>query len=213
MKRTGLLFLIALFITAGTVVILKLATAGDLEPSDPPDSTMHTLEEIYNKPVWDMPEHTFVVWAPNPRFAVSDNDTPAGEEDDLVLDRETGLIWARNANVASSTKAWISAMIWCHSNCGLGNRFGWRLPTVEELSSLLVTITNPDSPLPEGHPFINVQEEYYWTSTNYRTPFLDHAWAVRFTTDPFKVTSKDKDTEALHTWPVRGGSGPETRVW
>ena len=35
----------------------------------------------------------------NPRFAIYDLGTPADEGDDLVLDKEKGLIWTRNANL------------------------------------------------------------------------------------------------------------------
>jgi hypothetical protein len=37
---------------------------------------------------------------PNPRFAIYDPGTPTDKGDDLVLDKEKGLIWTRNANLA-----------------------------------------------------------------------------------------------------------------
>ena len=42
----------------------------------------------------------WVEYKPNPRFAIHDPGTPTEKADDLVLDRKTGLIWARNANLA-----------------------------------------------------------------------------------------------------------------
>jgi hypothetical protein len=39
--------------------------------------------------------------ATNPRFAVYDPGTPADETYDLVLDKETGLVWARDAKTVN----------------------------------------------------------------------------------------------------------------
>jgi len=194
----------ALCALAAVLAILSVVLAGSLEPAGQPQPTMHTLEQLYHRPIWPMLDKQFVDWPDNPRFAVCDD-----VYGDMVLDKETGLIWSRDANPFANPTQWIMAKIKCHSNFARGNRRGWRLPTVEELSSLI----GPGDPaLPQGHPFTNVQSGYYWSSTNYKTSALDHAWAVLMTTGTFEVTSKDK-TESHYFWPVRGGSGPETRVW
>lgn len=44
---------------------------------------------------------------------IYNHGTPEDERDDLVLDKETGLIWARNANLARETKTWKDAIIYC----------------------------------------------------------------------------------------------------
>src|SRR5262245_64403301 len=70
-----------------------------------------------------------------------------------VLDRETGLVWQRSPLPPTS---WTSASSVC-AVTGTGGRMGWRLPTVNEITSLFdpsafgASGTNP--PLPAGHPF------------------------------------------------------------
>ena len=198
-------------VVCGAVGFFVLAQAGDLEPSSPPAPTMKTLEEVYNRPIWDLWGKKFVDWPANPRFAIYDGLLVGWDIDDMVLDKETGLVWARDANAAGMTMPWISAVIWCYG-FDAGERRGWRMPTVEELGSLMDTASHPDAPLPEGHPFINVQAAYYWSSTNYKTVALDHAWVTKMDTGTGILTSKDK-TESHYLWPVRGGSGPALRTW
>ena len=102
---------------------------------------------------------------PNPRFAIYDPGTPTQEGDDLVLDKETELVWARNANLAGKYLTWEDAITYCQ-NLTLGNLKGWRLPTQEELSSL-VDPSRSVPALPSGHPFINVKAIHYWSSTQH----------------------------------------------
>ena len=102
---------------------------------------------------------------PNPRFAIHDPGTPTEEGDDLVLDKETELIWARNANLAGKYLTWEEATVYC-KNLDIGNLKGWRLPTQEELSSL-VDPSRSVPALPGGHPFINVKAIHYWSSTQH----------------------------------------------
>ena len=98
--------------------------------------------------------NTSIAWkdhAPNPRFAIydpkgdSNPSNPATLSDDLVLDKETGLVWARDANLLGSND-WLGSNTLCRE-LELGNRSGWRLPTVEEISSLV----DPTQPSPISH--------------------------------------------------------------
>ena len=56
-------------------------------------------------PIWKITQKQSaksVKWVdhdPNPRFAIYDTQTPDDPSDDLVLDKETGLVWARDANL------------------------------------------------------------------------------------------------------------------
>ena len=80
---------------------------------------------------------------------------------DAVLDWETGLVWEKSPG--TELKDWDSAVLYAY-NKNVGGRGGWRLPTVEELRSLIdPTQLNPA--LPSGHPFTNVQSDDYWSST------------------------------------------------
>ena len=136
---------------------------------------------------------------PNPRFAIYDPETPEKKTDDIVLDKETGLVWARDANYANGEKAWQHAVLFCR-NVALGNRKGWRLPSVVEFSSL-VDPSTPMPSLPEGHPFVKVQSTTYWTSTLYET-ISAYAWSVNLSNGNVRNTPYKSYN---FVWPVRGG--------
>lgn len=119
-----------------------------------------------------------------------------------VLDKKTGLTWAKNANIAAGTKTWLEAMRY-PQNLVIGHRKGWRLPTVEELSSLLDRHrSNPA--LPDGHPFENVKSAFffYWSSTTYEGD-SSRAWVVGMNIG--KVTDHLKVFDSC-VWPVLGGN-------
>lgn len=84
-------------------------------------------------------------------------------------------------------------------NLDLGDRKGWRGPTVEEFASLFDT-TQSVPALPSGHPFSNVQYSGYWSSTTY-AGLPDRAWHVHMSGN----VSQQLKSYALFVWPVRGG--------
>jgi len=181
---------------------LTNASAGDLEPTDPPGPTMKTLNEIHDKPVWRMLHKVFADWPSNPRFAVCDNGTPGDSTDDIVLDKATGLMRPRDGNIFNTDKGWQDAVLSCH-NLALGYRKGWRLPTIEELSSLF-DISQGSPALPSGHPFINVQNSY-WSSTTYDFN-TTHAYSVAMSNGNVSHVQKE-NWPNVWAWPVRGGNG------
>ena len=157
-------------------------------------------------PVWKITQDGTVdsvpwVDATNPRFAVYDPGTPGDESDGVVLDKETGLIWQRS--VDSSTYNWHQATAAAYDKY-IGGRKGWRLPTVEELASLVNPNTTPSPVLPDGHPFVNVEPTSYWTSVTY-TVYTNNAWVVDFNEGGAKVSDKDVAQKPL--WCVRAGQG------
>lgn len=190
---------------ATAMVLPGLISAGSLEPDAAPGPTMKTLEEIYNRnrPIWPMLDKTFVDWAANPRFAVCDNGTDADELDDMVLDKETGLVWERKSR-GSYYKDWQEAVYSGFSYSG-GHRMGWRLPTIEELGSLIDKNESPA--LPQGHPFKFVHpENHKWSSTTYQ---VDNTKAYTFSMDGnIHIRLKTDTANSLEVWRVRGGSGP-----
>ena len=110
--------------------------------------------------------------APNPRFAVFDVNGNNGTADpdryneDAVLNKDTGLIWPRNASYLVEQLTWLDAMYFCRMHAHIFGSFkGWRLPTPEELASHVST-TETGPAMPVGHPFLYVQSDYYWTSTS-----------------------------------------------
>ncbi|MEA1934028.1 MAG: DUF1566 domain-containing protein [Thermodesulfobacteriota bacterium] len=116
---------------------------------------------------------------------------------EAVLDKETGLTWAKDANIVAATKTWQNAMSYCR-NLSIADRKGWRLPTVEELASLVDT-TQDNPALPSGHPFVNVQSDFYWSSTAYEY-HPDVAWGVGMYGGGVYVDDKGN---RYYVWPVR----------
>lgn len=186
---------------------LYTAFSGDLEPTAAPGSTMYTLEEMHNYKVWRMLGKTFVDHTDNNRFAVYDPATPADNTDDLVLDKDTGLIWARKAG--SDVENINVATFGCR-NLSLGDRKGWRIPGVEELSSLIDMSAAGNPMLPSGHPFVSVQTgagEYYWTDTTASAAVdggLSLIYGVNMGNGDVDIYA-NLGTPSTYTWPVWGG--------
>lgn len=121
--------------------------------------------------------------------------------DEAVLDKETQLVWERSAAFGTPT-TWVEAQSHCATRV-VGGRMGWRLPTIEELTSLI----DPSAPevgakLPPGHPF-NVGTTNYWSSTT-RAGNPDVAWFVRLALGEAITVLKIAD---FRTWCVRGRQG------
>lgn len=196
-----------LIIMATVFIFASTANAGSLTPSAPPAPTMKSLDDIHGavttpnkKPIWSVYGKDFVDWPANPRFAIYDGGTANFNSDDMVLDKETGLVWARDAGLFTDTGD--SALYSCIVQT-LGGRMGWRLPTVEELLSLIDPNQKP-IPLPIGHPFINVKQTDYWTSTEV-TGYPGNAYTVMLVNiygrPPVGGASK---SNTCYVWPVRG---------
>ena len=171
----------------------------------------NTLRRV-SLPIWGITQEgtgLSVKWqdnAPNPRFAIydpqgdSNPDDPSTWYGDLVLDKETGLVWER---CSTSHTNWYSAIGDCY-NKYLGGRMGWRLPTIEELASLLDPNAWPPY-LVSGHPF-GVRLGCHWSSTTYaESP--SRAWHVDFLDGVVGVSAKSLN----HcVWCVRGGQGQDS---
>ncbi|MDP1863579.1 MAG: DUF1566 domain-containing protein [Thiobacillus sp.] len=132
-----------------------------------------------------------VPW-PEPRFDV---------RDDEVMDRLTGLIWCRNGNLAEFPLTWQEALDFV-ATMNREQLFGhsdWRMPNRRELRSLLSLQTKLPA-LPEHHPFIEVFNGWYWTSTTAAISPA-HAWYVAL--DGARMFYGGKD-QSFMLWPVRG---------
>jgi len=187
-KSILVLAIITVFVSAA-FLLPKLIGAGELEPSAPPGPTMKTLDEI--PPTWSQ------ILPASERFVPVLNY-------EAVLDKETGLVWAADANLFGK-KTWDDAIYYCADQVDLGGRKGWRLPTREELASLLdVSETEPALPLGYDSYFSNVQLDFYWSSTP-RHGFEEtpRAWYVNMGSSSVNNTWQDY---LLYVWPVRGGN-------
>lgn len=181
MRKRWLWLLVVLVIPVGYA---GLAMTGSLEPSAPPGSTMKTLDEI--PPAWSQK-------LPVAQRFVLVLDGAA------VLDKETGLVWERSPD--TTLRTWIDAIYYAYGK-NVGDRGGWRVPTVEELRTL-VDPTQSNPALPSGHPFSNVQLSRYWASTT-NVYNIDSAALVLFSTGQAGSFGK---TNTSYVWCVRGGHG------
>ena len=181
------------------------ALGGPLDPPGPVSSTYLTLD------AWDR--------------ALSGTDGTACDSSRFkcvlsnaaILDRETGLVWVRSLTFTAETD-WYASADQC-ANLGVGGRFGWRLPTVEELMSLYdLTNTNPDPSFPDGFPFTisgfgaMVDPEGFWTST-VPAQLPNAAYIVDFVGSTpgspggAAVVDTKEASSTYRPWCVRGGQG------
>jgi hypothetical protein len=123
-----------------------------------------------------------------------------------VRDNETGLVWEQSPGTGNF--GWAEAQSVCNTN-PVGNRLGWRLPTIQELASLIDPSVPPPGPtLPVGHPFSNVQSDslnLYWSATTFAGN-TSVAWGVPFYNGGVNLGDKSASSNRL-VWCVRGGQG------
>jgi len=180
----------------GLIVLVMVAFA-----TSPAEAQTVAPGPYYATPSWDQ-TLACTTLANCPRFIVLSNMSSAA-----VLDRETGLVWERSPTAPPTdpgTFDWFGAQLHCNS-LTVGNRKGWRLPTLQELASLVDGDTaNFSSPrLPPGHPFTNVQPSTYCSATTLASD-TSHAWFVNFNNG--NVDDHGKST-TVFVWCVRGGQG------
>jgi hypothetical protein len=177
------------------IIALAIVTFGTI----PAEAQTVANGPYYAAPSWDqtLPSST--------RFIVLSN-----MGSNAVLDRETGLVWERSPS--TTEVSWYQAQMYCNS-LTLGNRKGWKLPTLQELQSLVdPSVPSPGPTLPTGHPFQNVQAVFdgYWSATtnDIEIPGFGHvaAWFVSFKDGT--IASEPKHNISDHYgWCVRGGQG------
>jgi len=123
--------------------------------------------------------------------------------DQAVLDKETGIVWERSPD--PTTRNWHDSVIHCYRR-NVGGRMGWRMATIEELTSL-IDQTQANPALPAGHPFIGIPTAgcAYWSATT-RTDAPSAAWALGCNVGsvPF---SGDKASNFDPAWCARGFRG------
>ena len=136
------------------------------------------------------------------------------------MDNLTGLIWLKKANCIGTDNLgvdtdgtsndgmvyWQTALNFVTNlnttpaNCGV-TQTDWRLPNLRELQSL-IDYGRFSPALPSGHPFLNVQSDYYWSATTFAND-AGYAWYVRLNVGSVYIGNKTTDT--YYVWPVRGG--------
>ncbi len=175
----------------GLAIVLSVAgivRGGPLDPASPPSPTMRTLDEL--PPAWGL-SLSATGGCSSQRFACVLSGVG-------VLDRETGLVWDRNPEADQN---WLTAKTGCR-NAVIGNRKGWRLPTLSELQTLIDPAASPK--VPSGNPFnvlLTTSVDFYWTSTENPVD-SSVAWTVTFQSGGHAEKLKT-DTTGRHTLCVR----------
>jgi hypothetical protein len=121
---------------------------------------------------------------------------------EAALDRETGLVWQVTPGIGSpygSDSNWYGATLNC-VGVGTGGRYGWRLPTYHEISSL----ADASGALPAGHPFQVGSRQLFWSTTIY--PGNASLAFVRNIVAP-TLLFDDRVAASANVWCVRGGQG------
>lgn len=103
-----------------------------------------------------------------------------------------------------SVPTWPEACDYCY-NKALGNRKGWRLATVEELTSLIDPAQSSPA-LPKDHPFSIGGGPCAWSATTSRIE-SDQALTVSLDTGEVMYQDKTEDGHGEWAWCVRGGIG------
>ena len=127
---------------------------------------------------------------PVPRFVV---------RNEAVKDRLTGLYWLKDANISSGPMTWEKCFNFVKKlDLPLPEKtMQWRLPTINELESL-VDCSRHSPALPQGHPFMNVMDVYWSSTSSFFEP--DWAWALYLNKGATGVGFKKE--KGFHLWPV-----------
>lgn len=116
-----------------------------------------------------------------------------------VLDRLTGLYWLQDADASPGKMDWLETLHYVKSLAVPlpETALQWRLPTINELESL-VDCSRHSPALPDGHPFKNVRDVYWSSTTSFFEP--DWAWALYLNKGATGVGFKQE--KGFHLWPV-----------
>lgn len=126
---------------------------------------------------------------------------------EAVLDKESQIVWEKTPDNTSTT--WFGARNTCVRK-EVGGKAGWRLPSIQELASLIDSTQN-DPAIKSGHPFLSVNSDPYWSGTKGAaiSGSSDNAWtmdpgtsgATTFSTSG--AITMNATTDINLTWCVR----------
>ena len=186
---------------SGALALVLIATlaraiqAGPLDPPGPVGSTMKTIGDLV--PSWHQTLNS------NGCGSARWSCVMGGA---AVLDNETGLVWEKTPSYTGDEN-WFAAQASCTA-ASTGDRFGWRLPAVEELLSLRDASTVDG--LPAGHPFLNTAGGS-WSAT---VAFDDerNAQSLTFPAEFGPPQTVPKEFTVAGAWCVRGGRGENAQT-
>jgi hypothetical protein len=190
-RRRNIRLVTTIFMAVALAMFLPcLSIAGSLEPpASAVDGSGNPVPTMTTPPPWSQ-------------------KLPVSERFELVLDglavldKETGLVWEKSP-YDISLRNFDGATLSCYTRI-LGGRKGWRLPTVEELASLVDLSVIGSPKLPSGSPFTNVPLGSFWSTTT-ATINADIAWIVDMNNGG--LYNGYYKTSTYNVWCVRGGQG------
>ena len=115
----------------------------------------------------------------------------------VYSDPKTGLMWAKNGNIAGEGMTWENAMNWVKS-LNYGGYNDWRLPAKEDFEAFLVADIVELVSWIKINGFSNIQEGFYWSSSAYESR-TDTAW-IKGLAEEMGAGSKNNN---FYVWPVR----------
>lgn len=136
---------------------------------------------------------------PPPRFQVL-----PGLTSQAVLDRETAIVWERTPSGGAFTQTT------AHSRCNtlvVSGRMGWRLPTIQELTSVL-SVGAPNN-FEIGHPFNTINGwvgQAIWSATNSASAPVN-GWVLNPNGTAFTLSKG----ALAHCWCVHLNHGTESQ--
>jgi len=135
---------------------------------------------------------------PRPRFRL---------RNDIVEDHLTGLWWTATARIGPAQTAWEEALAAAAAlnRKTYGGSTGWRLPNIRELESL-VDLVRHSPGLPADHPFQEIQEGYWSSTTSAYEP--RYAWVLYMQDGAVGVGFKPQAT--FSAWAVAAGDKMRT---
>jgi len=137
----------------------------------------------------------------------------ADNGDGTILDRDTGLVWLQDANTRNLPVPWEGAKQYIQEmNSGMRPNFGytdWRLPAINELQTL-VDKSRLYPSLPVGHPFSDVQNHFYWSSSK-GTDVIDYIWILDMGSGEMTIDYRSACSYKF-LWPVRSSWMPTKAV-
>ncbi len=154
-----------------------------------------------------MKHGSYMVWPVSSPVADPAGGGPCGADrftvnEGAVFDACTGLTWSRDADPAGRPLAWEEALsaIRAYNGAAGAGRGDWRLPNIRELESL-VDLGFHSPALTAGHPFVNVRDAYWSSTTSVYEP--RYAWTL-YGRDGY-VGVGFKPRADFYAWPVSGG--------
>ena len=126
-------------------------------------------------------------------------------EEKIVTDLNSGLIWQQT--IPNEKNTWEDANNYCN-NLNYGSYSGWRLPTVQELLTIVDNNKNTP-PLINSTYFPNTPKAAFWSLTAY-TPNIESVWVVNFNN---YVTHTAYKVEKAYTRCVKGNKLPISSIF